>query len=94
MRQIDLLDKTKSKRKNPSTGMLKTTNNIVCKIPIFKNGDSHYMAHFSAIRVLPATAKIYDRILKNTISPLFEDKFSTILFGFRERHSTEHALKR
>ena len=31
MRQIDLLDKTKSNSGNLPTGMLKTTNSIVCQ---------------------------------------------------------------
>ena len=62
--------------------------------PLFKNGDANQKGNFRPISVLPVTSKIYERILKDQIYRYFKDKFSTILCGFREGYSTQHALIR
>ena len=62
--------------------------------PLFENGDANQNGNFRPISVLPVTSKIYERILKDQIYRYFKDKFSTILCGFREGYSTQHALIR
>ena len=62
--------------------------------PKFKSKDATAKPNFRPISVLPSVSKIYERVLKNQITPFFQDKLSVILSGFRECYSTQHALIR
>ena len=62
--------------------------------PKFKSKDATAKPNFRPISILPSVSKIYERVLKNQITPFFQDKLSVILSGFRESYSTQHALIR
>ena len=63
--------------------------------PIFKSGKNELLTNYRPISVLPCFSKILERIMYNRLfkyltknNLLFEER----KFGFREGHSTEHAL--
>ena len=62
--------------------------------PIFKSGKNELLTNYRPISVLPCFSKILERIMYNRLfkhrtknNLLFDEQF-----GFREGHSTEHAL--
>ena len=63
-------------------------------IPVYKNDDSNLKESYRPISVLPAVPKVYEKVLKDQISPYFHEILSNILCGFRAGHSTQHALIR
>ena len=65
---------------------------IVC--PIFKKNDKTRCANYRPISLLSNIGKILERAMYNRIE-VFLDRFETIYhnqFGFRKKHSTNHAL--
>ena len=63
--------------------------------PKFKSKDATAKLNFRSISILPSVSKIYEGVLKNQITPFFQDKLSSVMLsGFRERYSTQHALIR
>ena len=62
--------------------------------PKFKSKDATAKSNYRPISILPSVSKIYERALKNQITPFFQEKLSVILSGFRESYSTQHALIR
>ena len=109
MQQIEALDKKKSNSGKIPTSVLKATNCINSAIyncrfpgelkeanvtPKFKSKDATAKSNFRLISILPSVSKIYERALKNQITPFFQDKLSMILSGFRASYSTQHALIR
>ena len=62
--------------------------------PKFKSKDATAKTNFRPISILPSVSKIYERFLKNQITPFFQDKLSVILPDFRECYSTQHELIR
>ena len=63
-------------------------------IPVYKNDDSNLKEDYRAISVLLAVSKVYERVLKDQISPYIHEVLSNILSGFRAGYSTQHALIR
>ena len=63
-------------------------------IPVYKNDDSNLKENYRPISDLPAVSKVYERVLKDQISPYFHEILSNILCGFRAGYSTQHALIR
>ena len=65
-------------------------------IPIFKKGDSHITSNYRPISLLSNINKLLEKIMfKRTYE--FLDKYKCIYklqFGFRNKHSTDHALIR
>ena len=57
-----------------------------------RNCGKEELRYFILIRVLAAVSKIYERILKDQISPHFHEMISEIVCGFRIWYSTQHAL--
>ena len=62
--------------------------------PIYKKGDKSICANYRPISILSNISKILERAMYNRIE-LFLNEFNLIYenqFGFRKKHSTEHAL--
>ena len=62
--------------------------------PIYKKGDKTKCANYRPISILSNISKILERAMYNRIE-LFLNEFNLIYenqFGFRKKHSTEHAL--
>ena len=62
--------------------------------PIFKSGDEKEMGNCGPISVLPYFSKILERIMYHRFLKYLttnETRYKK-KFGFREKHSTEHAL--
>jgi len=60
--------------------------------PAHKKGDKTDKENYRPISVLKVFAKILERILSRQLSEFITPKFSPLLCGFREGHSTQHAL--
>ena len=61
---------------------------------IFKAGSENEMGNYRPISVLPCFSKIIERIMYNRLFKYLtaNEIFYKKQFGFRERHSTEHAI--
>ena len=85
---ISILNKSLAEGTFPD--LLKSAS--VC--PIYKKGDKSQCANYRPISLLSNLSKIFERTMYNRIEQ-FLSTFETIYklqFGFRKRHSTEHAL--
>ncbi len=76
------------------TGIVPQNLKVARVIPIFKTGDSKEFSNYRPISILPCISKILERLV---FSRLFNHlDANNILYkhqyGFRKRHSTEHAL--
>ena len=63
-------------------------------IPIFKNGDQTSVNNFRPISILSPINKVFEKILYSRLIK-YTDKSNILYkyqFGFRKKHSTEHAL--
>ena len=63
-------------------------------IPIFKKDDSQDCNNYRPISLLPNIIKFFEKLIKNRLSKFLEGNkclFSR-QFGFRNKHSTNHAL--
>ena len=63
-------------------------------IPIFKKGDQTSVNNYRPISILSVINKIFEKILYSRLIK-FVDKSNILYkyqFGFRKKHSTEHAL--
>ena len=60
--------------------------------PIFKKGDAKDKSNYRPISILPLLSKIFEKIIHLQLSNFFNSKLSKKLCGFREKHSTQHAL--
>ncbi|CAL4250842.1 unnamed protein product, partial [Meganyctiphanes norvegica] len=63
-------------------------------IPIYKKGDSTQVNNYRPISILNTINKIFEKILHSRMIKYIKD-FNILYkyqFGFREGHSTEHAL--
>ena len=63
-------------------------------IPIFKKEDNHIIENYRPISILPSISKIIERVVHNQIYTYFTQNniFSDSQYGFRQYHSTEHAV--
>ena len=76
------------------TGIYPDELKIAKVIPIFKSGDTTECTNYRPISVLSIIDNIFERILKKRMVEYLE-KFNILYeyqFGFREGHSTTHAL--
>ena len=63
-------------------------------IPIFKKNDKNICSNYRPISLLSNIGKIYERVFHTQLYNFFDDNnlFYQQQFGFRKKHSTEHAL--
>ena len=75
-------------------GIVPDKMKIAKVIPIFKKGNAQEVGNYRPISLLTSFSKILEKIIyKRTISFLTEfDILSRTQFGFRQKHSTTHAL--
>ena len=76
------------------SGVFPKKMKIVQVIPIFKEDDSQDCNNYWPISLLPNISKLFEKLIKNRLSKFLEDNkclFSR-QFGFRNKHSTNHAL--
>ena len=67
---------------------------IALVIPIFKKGDNQDCNNYRPISLLPNISKLFEKLIHNRLSKFLEENkclFSK-QFGFRNKHSTTHAL--
>ena len=62
--------------------------------PIFKADDPTLKFNFRPISVLPALSKVLERIMEKQMRPFANTRLSSLLCGFRDGYSTQHALFR
>ncbi len=76
------------------TGIVPQNLKVARVIPIFKTGDSKEFSNYRPISILPCISKILERLVFSRL--LNHLDANNILYkhqyGFRKRHSTEHAL--
>ena len=77
-----------------SSGIVPNIMKIAKVIPIYKKGDKSDVSNYRPISLLTNISKILERIIyTRTINFLkLNNVFSDCQFGFREKHSTTHAL--
>ena len=51
-------------------------------------------SNFRPLSVLPALSKVYERIMAKQMTPFANTRLSSLLCGFRNGYSTQHALFR
>ena len=63
-------------------------------IPIFKKNDKNICGNYRPISLLSNISKIYERIFHTQLYNFFDENnlFYQRQFGFRKKHSTEHAI--
>ena len=61
-------------------------------IPSFKRGSTTDKGNYRPISLLPVVSKIFERLLVNQLLTHLDPKFSKLLCGFRQGHSTQHAI--
>ena len=61
-------------------------------VPIHKKAETTIKSNYRPISLLPTVSKLFEKIMFSQINTFFQDKFSPILCGFRQGHSTQHAL--
>ena len=77
-----------------NTGIYPDNLKIAKVIPIFKNGDQTSVNNFRPISILSPINKVFEKILYSRLIK-YIDKSNILYkyqFGFRKKHSTEHAL--
>ena len=62
--------------------------------PVYKDGTSTSKSNCRPISVLSAFSKVFERLLKRQMEQFMEPQLANIICGFRNRHSTQHALLR
>ena len=76
------------------TGVFPRKMKIAIIIPVFKKEDKQDCNNYRPISLLPNISKIFEKVIKNRLSKFLEENnclFSK-QFGFRNKHSTTHAL--
>ena len=76
------------------TGVFPRKMKIAIVIPVFKKENKQDCNNYRTISLLPNISKIFEKIIKNRLSKFLEENnclFSK-QFGFRNKHSTTHAL--
>ena len=77
-----------------SSGVVPINMKIAKVVPIFKKGDSQLLTNYRPISLLTCFSKILEKIIYvRTITFLNKTcVFSNYQFGFREKHTTTHAI--
>ena len=60
--------------------------------PVFKKKEELNKENYRPVRVHSHASKIFERIVFNQMNLSFESRFSPLVVGFRENHSTQNAL--
>ena len=60
--------------------------------PIFKKDDPLDKSNYQPVSILPLISKVFERLIYNQLSEYTEIFLNHILCGFRNAHSTQHAL--
>ena len=60
--------------------------------PIPKHEDNKALDDYRPISILPAISKLFEKAMAFQLNAHFDAIFSSLLCGFRKRHSTQHAL--
>ena len=81
-------------KKSVSQGIFPEKLKIAKVTPIYKSDDTHIVSNYRPISILPAFSKILEKIIYNRVFKYFTDNslFYKKQFGFRNKHSTEHAI--
>ena len=61
---------------------------------LFKKDDAFCKKNYRSITVLPATSKIFERLLYDQVVPFAGSLLSSLLCGFRKGYNIQHALLR
>ena len=61
-------------------------------VPCHKRGSTIDKSNYRTISLLPSISKIFERLLADQMNPFLETVFSKYLCGFRQKHSTHHAI--
>ena len=63
-------------------------------LPLYKSGNVNYLNNYHPISILPLLSKILEKLIYSRLLGFFTDNSIIIPqhFGFRENHSTMHAL--
>ena len=77
-----------------TTGIVPDSMKIARVMPIHKNGDRHLVNNYRPISILTSFSKILERTVYIRTSQFLEKHniISDSQFGFREKHSTTHAI--
>ena len=77
-----------------SSGIYPSNLKLAKVLPIYKKGDSKSLNNYRPISILSTLNKIYEKILYARLVSYIEkfNIFYKFQFGFRTKHSTEHAL--
>ena len=64
-------------------------------IPLYKSGSSNLMSNYRPISILPKLSKIFEKLIHSRIYQFLEENevIYNCQFGFRQSHSTIHALQ-
>ena len=76
------------------TGVVPNELKLARVIPIFKKGSANEISNYRPISILPCFSKILERLMHSRLIEFLNkhDILYRYQFGFRENHSTNHAL--
>jgi len=76
-----------------NTGIFPEKLKIAKVTPIFKKDDETLFTNYRPISLLPSISKIFEKVIFKQLYFFFQEKnlFYSAQYGFREKHSTEHA---
>ena len=63
-------------------------------IPLYKKDANFIKKNYRPITVLPATSKVYEKLMESQMKAYARCFLNALLCGFRENYSTQHALLR
>ena len=77
-----------------STGMFPDMLKLAKIIPVYKKDNIHVVENYRPISILPSLSKIFETVVFQQLSSYFinNDLLSKSQYGFRKKHSTEHAV--
>ena len=77
-----------------SSGIVPQKMKLAKVVPIFKKGDALIVSNYRPISLLTSISKILEKIIHSRTVKFLQEKnvFSDSQFGFREKHSTSHAI--
>ena len=75
-------------------GIVPSSMKIAKVVPVFKKGDPQSLTNYRPISLLTSFSKILEKIIYVRTVKFFKECniFSNFQFGFREKHTTSHAL--
>ena len=76
------------------TGRVPNQMKIAKVIPLFKKGDNQLVTNYRPISLLTSLSKVLEKLVFTRTTTFFKkyNIFSHFQFGFRENHSTSHAI--